>query len=125
MVAVPRPLKITIAVAGVLVVVLIVGLIGVVWTVHRPFPQTSGTIDVPGLDEPVTVLRDGSGIPQIYARTASDLFFAQGYVQSQDRFFEMDFRRHVTAGRLSELFGKRTVETDMYIRTMGWRRVAE
>ena len=36
----------------------------------------------------------------------------------------MDFRRHVTAGRLSELFGESTVETDMYIRTMGWRRVA-
>src|SRR6478736_3460043 len=87
MVAVPRPLKITIAVAGVLVVVLIVGLIGVVWTVHRPFPQT-------------------------YASTASDLFFAQGYVQSQDRFFEMDFRRHLTSGTLSELFGRTGLETD-------------
>ena len=46
-------------------------------------------------------------------------------MQAQDRFFEMDFRRHVTAGRLSELVGESTVETDMYIRTMGWRRVAE
>ena len=46
-------------------------------------------------------------------------------MQAQDRFFEMDFRRHVTAGRLCEMFGKSTVETDKYIRTMGWRRVAE
>ena len=51
--------------------------------------------------------------------------FAQGFVHAQDRFFEMDFRRHVTAGRLSEIFGPDTLETDRFIRTMGWRRVAE
>ena len=37
----------------------------------------------------------------------------------------MDFRRHVTAGRLSELFGADQVDTDTFIRTLGWRRVAE
>jgi penicillin amidase len=50
---------------------------------------------------------------------------AQGYVHAQDRFWEMDFRRHVTAGRLSELFGTTTLDTDKVVRTMGWRRVAE
>ena len=71
------------------------------------------------------MVRDAHGIPQLYADSSTDLFYAQGFVQAQDRFFEMDFRRHVTAGRLSELLGKSTVETDMYVRTMGWRRVAE
>ena len=37
----------------------------------------------------------------------------------------MDFRRHVTAGRLSELFGDGQLSTDIFLRTMGWRRVAE
>jgi penicillin G amidase len=50
---------------------------------------------------------------------------AQGYVHAQDRFWEMDFRRHVTAGRLSELFGAGSIGTDRFIRTLGWRRVAE
>ena len=77
-----------------------------------------------GLSGKVEVLRDQHGIPQVYADTAEDLFRAQGFVQAQDRFFEMDFRRHTTAGRLSELFGESTVEADLYIRTMGWRRVA-
>ena len=81
-------------------------------TVRRSFPQTSGTIDVPGLSHEVTVVRDSYGVPQIYADTPRDLFFAQGYVQAQDRFFEMDVRRHITSGRLSELFGKDTLETD-------------
>ena len=44
---------------------------------------------------------------------------------AQDRFFEMDFRRHVTAGRLSELVGSAGLETDRVVRTMGWRNVAE
>ena len=104
---------------------LIAGLVVGIATVRRPFPTTSGEIEVPGLGAEVDVLRDGNGIPQVYADTAADLFYAQGFVQAQDRFFEMDFRRHVTAGRLSELLGRDALETDMYVRTMGWRRVAE
>ena len=71
------------------------------------------------------MLRDAYGVPQIYADTAEDLFEAQGFVHAQDRFYEMDFRRHLAAGRLSELYGESQVETDTYIRTLGWRRVAE
>ena len=97
----------------------------VVASVRQSFPQTSGEITVAGLQGPVEVLRDEAGIPQVYADTAHDLFFAQGYVQAQDRFFEMDFRRHLTSGRLSELFGPDALETDMVVRTLGWRRVAE
>src|SRR5262249_41357684 len=61
----------------------------------------------------------------IYAKTADDLFAAQGYVAAQERFWEMDFRRHVTSGRLSEMFGSGQVETDKYLRTMDWHGVAE
>ena len=94
-------------------------------TVRRSFPETSGRLMVPGLKGEVEVLRDSFGVPNIYADNPEDLFLAQGYVQAQDRFFEMDFRRHLAAGRLSELFGKSELETDAYIRTLGWRRVAE
>ena len=111
--------------AALLVLVLLLVLVGGVIAVRRPLPQVDGTIRVPGLNEKVEVLRDSHGIPQVYADNSSDLFYAQGFVQAQDRFFEMDFRRHVTAGRISELLGKQTVETDLYIRTMGWRRVAD
>ena len=80
---------------------------------------------VPGLKGQVEVLRDSYGVPHIYADNPEDLFQAQGYVHAQDRFFEMDFRRHLAAGRLSELFGISQLETDAYVRTLGWRRVAE
>ncbi|MGH8775048.1 MAG: penicillin acylase family protein [Jiangellaceae bacterium] len=121
-----RRLKIGLAVvAGVVVLALVAGTAFVVWSVRRPFPDYGGTAALPGLQGDVEVVRDEHGIPQIYADTAEDLFRAQGYVHAQDRFWEMDFRRHVTAGRLSELFGEDQVDTDTFIRTLGWRRVAE
>ena len=107
------------------VLVLLVLAAAVVGVVRRPLPQTSGEVEVPGLSARVEVVRDGFDIPQVYADTDADLMFAQGYVHAQERFFEMDFRRHVTAGRLSEMFGPDTLDTDKFIRTMGWRRVAE
>ncbi len=116
-----------IGVAGValVVVVALVGFLVASSYVRGSFPQTSGQISVPGLAGKVTVLRDAHGIPQIYGDSVTDIARAQGYVHAQDRFFEMDLRRHITAGRLSELVGKDGLETDKVVRTMGWRDVAE
>ncbi|MDQ0575946.1 penicillin acylase family protein [Agromyces albus] len=113
---------------GLLVTVLVLGVAGAGlgwWTVQRSFPTTSGRVEAPGLTAAVTVYRDDAGIPQLVAETDHDLFFAQGYVHAQDRFWEMDFRRHVTSGRLAELFGESQVGTDAFIRTLDWRGVAE
>jgi len=49
--------------------------------------QIEGEISLPGLKEPVEVLRDRWGVPHIYAKNAADLFFAQGFVAAQDRVF--------------------------------------
>lgn len=94
-------------------------------TVRASFPQTKGSLTLDGLSGPVDVKRDGNGIPQIYASSDEDLFMAQGYVQAQDRFYEMDVRRHMTSGRLSEMFGSSQVKNDEFLRTMGWDRVAK
>lgn len=94
-------------------------------TVRASFPQTSGSLKLKGLSAPVDVKRDGNGIPQIYADTPEDLFRAQGFVQAQDRFYEMDVRRHLTSGRLSEMFGKSHVETDAFLRTLDWHGIAQ
>ena len=122
-----RLLRVLIALASVFALVA-VGVVAVAATViRRPLPSHSGTLDVPGLSADVTVLRDARGVPSIYAETGEDLFLAQGYVHAQDRFFEMDYRRHVTAGRLSELVGENpdALAADTVIRTFGWREVAE
>ncbi|MEV6509549.1 penicillin acylase family protein [Streptomyces sp. NPDC051642] len=119
--------------ARLLVLVLVMAIIGGIaygayWsvsTVRASLPQTTGSITLDGLSGPVDVKRDSYGIPQIYASSDADLFMAQGYVQAQDRFYEMDVRRHMTAGRLSEMFGKSQVKDDEFLRTLGWDRVAQ
>lgn len=110
-----------------MVAALVVGGAGVTWVLRRPLPVTSGTLTVPGLTSEVTVSRDGHGVPTIEASNPGDLFRAQGYVDAQDRFFLMDYRRHVTAGRISELVGTNddALAADKVIRTMGWRQVAQ
>ncbi len=123
--SVRRLLRVVI-ISGIALATLLVVIAGtVVFVVRHSFPTYDGTIELTGLDGDVEVIRDTNGIPQIYADSPSDLFAAQGYVHAQDRFFEMDFRRHVTAGRLSELFGADALETDKFVRTLGWRKVAE
>ena len=117
--------KIAVVIGLILALVLVAGSVWGVVTVRSSFPTTEGTIAVPGLAANVEVRRDAYGVPTITADTTDDLFFAQGYVHAQDRFWEMDFRRHVTAGRLSELFGESQVDTDAFIRLLGWRRTAE
>ncbi|HWJ82342.1 MAG TPA: penicillin acylase family protein [Nocardioides sp.] len=121
----PGVLRFPVYVAAALVVVLVVALLAGTVVVRRSWPQTSGEVDLPGLDDTVEVIRDDHGIPQIYASTMHDLVLAEGYVHAQERFFEMDVRRHATAGRLAELFGEDALSTDIVTRTMGWRRVAE
>ncbi len=116
-----------------LVILVIVGAIGLYYlkiyipntVAQKSFPQIEGELQIDGLDGPVDIYRDPMGIPHIYASTQHDLFFAQGYVHAQDRFWQMDFWRHIGSGRLAEMFGKDQVETDAFLRTLGWRQVAE
>ncbi|MCX6035514.1 MAG: penicillin acylase family protein [Chloroflexi bacterium] len=108
----------------VVILAILLSAFGVV-TARRSFPKTDGEIKLSGLDGPVDVYRDTMGIPHIYASSLHDLFMAQGYVHAQDRFWQMDFWRHIGSGRLSEMFGDTEVETDTFLRTLGWRQVAE
>lgn len=91
----------------------------------KSFPQIDGEIQVEGLNDKVDVYRDAMGIPYIYATNSHDLFFAQGYIHAQERFWQMDFWRHVGSGSLSEMFGTSQIETDAFLRTLGWQKTAE
>ena len=67
-------------------------------TTQRGWPQTTGTIAVPGLHQPATVVRDRAGIIQITADDPHDLFLAQGYVHAQERMWQMEVSRRIGAG---------------------------
>ena len=92
--------------------------------VLRPLPSYDGQPVFPELDGTVDVLWDQWGVPHIYAQSQDDAFFVQGYLHAQDRLWQMELNRRAGAGRLSELFGQRTLEADRFLRRVGLRRVA-
>jgi penicillin amidase len=90
----------------------------------RAFPQVDGELELEGLDGPVDIYRDSFGIPHIYASTEHDLLMANGFVHAQDRFWQMEFQRRLSAGRLSEILGESSLDADRYFRTLGLHRAA-
>jgi penicillin amidase len=87
-------------------------------------PAAEGQLRVSGLAAPVEILFDTWGIPHIYARDSSDAWFAAGYLQARDRLWKMELYRRAAAGRLSELFGERTLQADRRLRALALRRAA-
>ena len=93
---------------------------GFYWFTRQAHPDTDGRLQVSGLIQPVEIVRDEYGVAHIYASTPEDLFFAQGYVHAQERFWQMEFQRRTASGRLSEIFGQTTLATDRYLRHFGF-----
>jgi penicillin amidase len=108
-----------------LVILILLALLAALIIIRRPFPKTNGTIQLTGLEAPVEVFRDEYGVPHIYASNTHDLFMAQGFVHAQDRFWQMEFSRRIGNGTLSELLGRGTLDSDRFIRTLGWHRTAQ
>ncbi|MDX1499712.1 MAG: penicillin acylase family protein [Woeseiaceae bacterium] len=82
-------------------------------------------LELPGLAEPATIVRDQQGIAHIRAENAADLYYLQGWIHAQDRLFQMDLTRRQPSGTLAELFGPGSLGGDVAARTIGLRRAAE
>lgn len=117
--------KITIGISVSLLIILIV-LSGISYfMLKNTLPQYEGERTFEGLSGEVKVYRDNWGIPMIKADTDEDAAFALGYVHAQERFFQMDVSRRAGEGRLSEIFGSKTITIDKMFRTVGIYKLAE
>ncbi len=118
-------ISIAILISALLIVGAAIGLLLYWAVVYRPHPRIRGALRVKGLQARVEVLRDRWGVPHIYAETEVDLWFAQGFVQAQDRLWQMEQFRRMAAGRLSEVMGEEALSLDRLARVVGFRRAAE
>lgn len=108
------------------VVVILAGGVFYLWYVaHSALPQLDGRLQVRGLEGPVTVTRDGHGVPTIDTTNLVDLFFTQGYVTAQDRLWQMELMRRFGNGQLSEVVGEDALRIDREQRILGLRAAAE
>ncbi len=88
-------------------------------------PEYSGTAAVSGIGGTVDIDRDAYAIPHIHAVTERDAYFGLGYAEAQDRLFQMEIARRLGAGRMSEIFGNRSLPLDEWSRTVGFARIAD
>ncbi|WP_396613026.1 penicillin acylase family protein [Haloferax sp. S1W] len=84
-----------------------------------------GTTQVDSPYGPASVWYDDRGVPHIDAANEEALYFAVGYVQARDRLFQMDLQRRLVGGRLSEVVGNQTVESDRFYRSLDFEAAAE
>jgi len=98
--------------------------------------KVSGEVHISELHNPVSIVRDSFGIPHIYASDEHDLLLAFGYVQAQDRLWEMELVRRIATGTLSEVVGdqkidevlrpaRTTLEADRISRVLGFKFIGE
>ncbi len=105
-----------------LIVIIIVALLmmGVYLYLRKGLPDYSSNITAPGLSAPVSIERNRFAVPTITAHTLEGLFFAWGYVNAQDRIFQMEFNRRVGQGRISEFAGEEALSKDIFLRSVGF-----
>lgn len=92
---------------------------------NRSIPDYDAEISAAGIDAELQVIRDNSGVPHIFSTEDSSVFFGLGYAHAQDRLWQMNILRRTAQGRLSELFGERTVKADEFLRRLGLYRQAK
>lgn len=89
------------------------------WSLHRALPAPGVTRITEGVRAPVEVRRDGQGVVHIRATNDRDAYFAVGYAHAQDRLWQLELQRRMVRGELSEVFGKDSIDLDVWFRTLG------
>ena len=97
---------------------------GGVWYVQSKLPTRQGQVALDGLQGPVAVRYDERGVPHIRAANQTDMYRALGYVQAQDRLFQMEIMRRLARGELAEVLGPKLIDTDKLFRSLRIRERA-
>ena len=94
------------------------------WVLSFSAADYEGEFDVSGIAAPVEISFDAMGIPQVWADTDADMFYALGWLHASERLFQMELVRRVAGGELSEIFGAPAFEFDRRQRQIGFARLA-
>ncbi len=105
-------------------IAIVASILGYVWLARSVAPAT-GEISLADLSGPVTITRDKNAVPHISGNSIDDVLMALGFVHAQERLWQMEMNRMAGQGRLSEIFGDKTISTDRFIRSIGLYESAE
>ena len=100
---------------GAVALALLVGVIAY-WFLSRSLPDYNEDFTVTGITSPVEIVRNNDNVPHIFGQTDADVYYALGFAHAQDRLWQMTMLRRTAQGRLSEVFGNRTLKIDELLR---------
>jgi penicillin amidase len=92
---------------------------------RRALPAATGRLSVQGLEAPISILRDGHGVPHVLARSERDAWFGLGFAQAQDRLGQLTYLARAARGRTAEVLGRDALDVDRWSRTLGFGRLAD
>ena len=93
-------------------------MMAVYYLASRSLIDYNADYTVPAISGQVEIIRNNSGVPHIFADTDEDVYYGLGFAHAQDRLWQMVMLRRTAQGRLSELFGERTLNVDKLIRRL-------
>ncbi len=102
--------------AAFLVILSVLAIALVYWLASRSLPDYTDDVAVRGVSAPVEIVRDNANVPHIFGNADKDVYFGLGYAHAQDRLWQMITLRRTAQGRLSEIFGAATLNTDTLLR---------
>ena len=91
----------------------------VYYLASRSLPEYDKTVRVEGVSSDIRIVRDTANVPHIFGQSNEDVMFGLGYVHAQDRLWQMLVIRRTVQGRMSEVFGERTLYIDTLLRRLG------
>ena len=112
-------------IASGLVILAVVAVLFVYYLASRSLPDYDKALITPAVKAPVRIVRDNANVPHIFGDSDQDVFFALGYAHAQDRLWQMITLRRTVQGRLSEVFGRRTLEVDKLLRRLDLYTLAQ
>jgi len=104
---------------------LIAGVFLIYYLASQSLPEYEKTVGLPGVIEPTEIIRDTFNVPHIVAARDEDVFFGLGYAHAQDRLWQIMLMRRTAQGRLSEIFGPETLQTDKLLRRLDLYSLAQ
>lgn len=99
-----------------LVVLALLALVILYYFLSRSLPDYGQGFRIDGISAQVEIVRNNDNVPHIFGASDADVYFALGFAHAQDRLWQMTMLRRTAQGRLSEVFGQRTVKIDELLR---------
>ncbi len=96
----------------------VLALVTLYWFASRSIPDYSADLSVSGLLEPIEIVRDNANVPHVFGASDRDVYYGLGFAHAQDRLWQMITLRRTVQGRLSEIFGSRTLQIDTLMRRL-------